>query len=175
MFQSWLQRRGATLAPPELSTHLTLLGLQVKAEYIYFFVPHPPTLPQFLFAPFSFQFFFSTTHLLMYFLSACFFCCPSASEVFCFVFLHSAPGRRTLQWNRMFPPVQLPVDNHSVSFTNAHFHSLFSSASSLQGHQHLLLCFLSNILFPPVVSATSPNESLHQLTGLFMRNVVCVG
>ncbi|GLD71825.1 CLIP-associating protein 2 isoform X23 [Lates japonicus] len=39
------EQRGATLAPPELSTHLTLLGLQVKAEYNYFSVPHPPTPP----------------------------------------------------------------------------------------------------------------------------------
>lgn len=26
---------------------------------------------------------------------------------------------KLFQWNRMFPPVQLPVDNHAVSFTDA--------------------------------------------------------
>lgn len=34
-FDLIFQPRGATLAPPELSTHPTLLGLQVKAEYTY--------------------------------------------------------------------------------------------------------------------------------------------
>ena len=41
VFQSWFQQRGATLAPPEHSTRLILLGLQVKAEYICLSVPHP--------------------------------------------------------------------------------------------------------------------------------------
>lgn len=46
-------------------------------------------------------------------LFVCLFFCPSASvEV-----LHSAPGCRPFQWNRMFPPIELPIYNHAAHFS----------------------------------------------------------
>lgn len=44
-FDLCFQPRGATLAPPELSTPPTLLGQQVKAEYTYSVPPPPPPTP----------------------------------------------------------------------------------------------------------------------------------
>lgn len=132
---------------------------------ISLYLTHPLCLNFFVRSVFSFCFVLrATTHLLLYYL---FLSCPSASLFFfcvCFFFLfHYAPGCRTFQWNRMFPPVQLPADNYFASVTSAHLFTFTSSAPSLQGHQHLLLCFLLIILSPPVAPAMSFNESSHQL------------
>lgn len=71
---------------------------------------------------------------------------------------------RNLQWNRMFPPIQLPVDVHFDRFT--HFFSpWFSSTSSLQGHQHVS-CVFVNFFSSPVAPAMSSNQSSYQLTVL---------
>lgn len=50
-----------------------------------------------------------------------FFVCSSMSRLFFFLFHFNflLQDVKTFQWNRMFPPVQLPVDNHAVNFTDA--------------------------------------------------------
>lgn len=123
-----------------------LLGLQVKAEYI--FLRPSPTQPLDLIFSLRFLFLFS-------------FSCSSSSPTFyqpvsfvvhqlifdLFCFLRSAPGCRALQWNRMFPPVQLPVYNHSAGFISVSLSSLFSCVPPPQGRQHALLRFMSIMLF----------------------------
>lgn len=150
-----MQRRGATLALPELSTPLILSGLQVKAEYIYLSVPHPPPTHSALifFFPARFFAFFSpsvATHLLLYYLSTCgFFLFPLSISlrVFFFVCYISAPGCRARRWNRMFPPVQLPVDNHSARFTICFF--LYLALPLLyRDSSAFSCCFLSLIPLP---------------------------
>lgn len=81
----------------------------------------------------------------------------------------SAPGCQIFQWNRMFPPFQLPVDNHSVSFTDAIF--FLWAPSRLCRDIGSLSYFLLIILSPPVAPAMSPNESSHRLTCFFMGTV----
>lgn len=103
------------------------------------YLTHPPTSPWFFFSflcTLCFPFVFSVPVIFSWILPACFFSCPSVSVFF---FLHSAPGCWALQWNRMLPPVQLPVDHHSA---------VFFSVPSLQGCQHALLCFMSAIFSP---------------------------
>lgn len=125
VFQLWLQRRGATLAPLELSTHLTLLGLQVKAEYTCFSVLHPPTLPVFVDAFYSL---FSTHEScwLFYRKSVLFFFLHSStSRLFFFIVLTFC--------SRMSKPVEshvsaFIVDNHFVNFV---FFFSLSSVPSL--------------------------------------------
>lgn len=123
-----------------------LLGLQVKAEYI--FLRPSPTQPLDLI--FSLRFLFCSllvaVHHLPHFTSP--FLSSSISWfLICFVFLRSAPGCRALQWNRMFPPVQLPVYNHSAGFISVSLSSLFSCVPPPQGRQHALLRFMSIMLF----------------------------
>lgn len=99
-----------------------------------------------------------------------FFFCSSMSRLFIFpsFLTFSAPGCQIFQWNRMFPPFQLPVDNHSVSFTDASF--FLWAPSRLCRDIGSLSYFLLIILSPPVAPAMSPNESSHRLTCFFHVN-----
>lgn len=134
-----------------------------------FSVPHPPNhLTWFSLCVFFFCSLLVAVHHLPHFTSPFLLSSISLSWfLFCFVFLRSAPGCRALQWNRMFPPVQLPVYNHSAGFISVSLSSLFSCVPPPQGRQHALLRFMSIMLFyPQVPSAMSPNASSHHLTGL---------
>lgn len=112
-----------------------------------FSVPHPPNhLTWFSLCVFFFCSLLVAVHHLPHFTSP--FLSSSISWfLICFVFLRSAPGCRALQWNRMFPPVQLPVYNHSAGFISVSLSSLFSCVPPPQGCQHALLRFMSIMLF----------------------------
>lgn len=88
--------------------------------------------------------------------------------LFFFIFKHSVPGCRTCQWNCMFPPVQLPVDNHPSSLTRVHLFSLFSSVPSLLGHPTRSPVFYVNHSFSHQWHLQCPltSHQSHQLTGL---------
>lgn len=76
--------------------------------WVHLFLRTSPTHFSLIFSFCSLRFCCScATHLLLCYLSACFF---SFVHPPCFFFFwHCAPGCRTFQWNRMFLPVQLPV------------------------------------------------------------------
>lgn len=140
VFQLWLQQRGATLAPLELSTHLTLLGLQVKAEYTCFSVLHPPTPPQFFVDAFSSLF---STHaspcwlLFRKFLG--FFCSPTSVFFFFCLF----------RFNSLLQDVKtFPVESH-VSACSA---ASWQPSSQL----HWCQCFFFFELCPVSVGTWSP-------------------
>lgn len=162
VFKSWLQRRGATLAPPELSTHLMLLGLQVKAEYIYFSVPHPPTHVAFILCSltrFSFYVLFSAKPFLLYYLSACFFYLvhqPPCFYFLCFILLQDVEPSSGIACFRPLTTI-LP------------FFVFFILAPHLfckDPNMFFLCVFCQSYFSPPAAPAMSPNKSSHQLTGL---------
>lgn len=145
VFQSWLQQRGATLAPPEHSTRLTLLGLQVKAEYICLSVPHP--------AHFALIF-------IVHSVSFSPFLAPRICSCFYRLFLFLSISLRVLFinvpfFNILFRNIE-PCSGIAcfrplttiLSVLPMPILSLFSSAPCLQWHQHLLLCCLWIILCP---------------------------
>lgn len=167
-FQFWLQRRGATLAPLELSTHLTLLGLQVKAEYT--FLCTSPTHSASIFVDSSSLF---SSHASPCWSIVFFFLFVNVQTVYFPSFLtFSAPGCRIFQWNRMFPPFQLPVDNHSVSFTDASFFSFELRPVSVGTSAPFPVFCWS--FFLPQCHLTSHHVDLHVFSWELFREPVCL-